>query len=256
MSFRISQPSFQSLYIEAKTNGQTISRATAFVASSSTGANFLITNRHNVTGRHQETQQPLCKTTAGIPDALHVWHNSCVGLGEFKCLEVPLFDGIKPVWVEHPVLGPSADFVAIPIANCDGIKLYPYRPEYLVHMEIEPASRVSVVGFPFGERTGASFAIWATGFVASEPEINHGKRPVFLIDCRSRRGQSGSPVILYHNGGGLFTHENGAEVVTPVCRLLGIYSGRINEESDLGIVWKAYAIAELLDYASVCATAL
>ena len=33
----------------------------------------------------------------------------------------------------------------------------------------------------------------------------------------------------------------------PVFRFLGIYSGRINLESDLGIVWKASAIAELLD---------
>lgn len=29
-------------------------------------------------------------------------------------------------------------------------------------------------------------------------------------------------------------------------RFLGIYSGRINKESDLGIVWKATAIAELV----------
>ena len=29
--------------------------------------------------------------------------------------------------------------------------------------------------------------------------------------------------------------------------LLGIYSGRINKESDLGIVWKTSAIKELID---------
>jgi hypothetical protein len=31
-----------------------------------------------------------------------------------------------------------------------------------------------------------------------------------------------------------------------VSRLLGIYSGRINDESDLGIVWKVSAVAELI----------
>jgi hypothetical protein len=31
-----------------------------------------------------------------------------------------------------------------------------------------------------------------------------------------------------------------------VTRLLGLYSGRINEQSDLGIVWKAAALAELV----------
>jgi hypothetical protein len=233
-----------------QTSGITIACGTAFVASSSSGAHFLLTNRHNVTGRHHETGEVLCTKTAAVPDALVVWHNSSAGLGQFVQVDVPLIDNDTPQWIEHPVLREKADFVALPITARQDIALYPYRAEYLAHMHIEPAQTVSVVGFPFGERTGASFAVWATGFVASEPEINHGGRPVFLIDCRSRKGQSGSPVIRYHNGGGLITHENGVEVVSPVCRLLGIYSGRINDESDLGVVWKARAIAELLDYAS------
>ena len=33
--------------------------------------------------------------------------------------------------------------------------------------------------------------------------------------------------------------------------LLGIYSGRINEESDLGIVWKTCEIVELLIHATM-----
>ena len=194
--------------------------------------------------------QLLCKPTAAVPDSLVVWHNSAAALGEFVRVDVPLFDGSAPQWFEHPVLREAADFVALPILNDQSVALYPYSTEYLSHMSIEPAQAVSVVGFPFGERTGASFAVWATGFVASEPEMNHGDRPVFLIDCRSRKGQSGSPVIRYHNGGGTTTYENGVEVISPVCRLLGIYSGRINDESDLGVVWKAYALAELLNYAS------
>ena len=249
MPFRVSQPSFQSLYIEMRANGNTISRGTAFVANSSSGANFLITNRHNVTGRHQDTDEVLCTKTAAIPDSITVWHNSSAALGEFIQVDVPLLVGCKPQWIEHPVLQSSADFVALPISARQDIAIYPYRAEHLAHMYIEPAETVSVVGFPFGERTGASFAVWATGFVASEPEINHGGRPVFLIDCRSRKGQSGSPVIRYRNGGGVITHDNGAEVVSPNCRLLGVYSGRINDESDLGIVWKAYALAELINYA-------
>ncbi len=32
-----------------------------------------------------------------------------------------------------------------------------------------------------------------------------------------------------------------------VTKFLGIYSGRINRESDLGIVWKVSAIAELIE---------
>ncbi len=41
--------------------------------------------------------------------------------------------------------------------------------------------------------------------------------------------------------------ENGSTaVIGEVIRFLGIYSGRINEESDLGIVWKATALSELV----------
>ena len=250
MPFRISQPSFQSLYIEMITNGHTIARATAFVAHAEVGDSFLITNRHNVTGRNQETGELLCKKTGAFPDTLRVHHNASTGLGSFVAVEVPLYDGHAPAWIEHPTLGGAADFVALPIAQSSDIELFPYRARQDAHMQLEPAQTVSVVGFPFGERTGPSFAVWATGFVASEPEIDHGGRPVFLIDCRSRTGQSGSPVILHNRTGGVTTHENGAEVTNIINRLLGVYSGRINEDSDLGVVWKAYALADLLVHAT------
>jgi hypothetical protein len=77
--------------------------------------------------------------------------------------------------------------------------------------------------------------------------IDFDALPTFLIDCRSRQGQSGSPVIAYR-GGGMVALTGGSTAVFagPVYRFLGIYSGRINSESDLGVVWKASAIAELI----------
>jgi hypothetical protein len=33
----------------------------------------------------------------------------------------------------------------------------------------------------------------------------------------------------------------------PVAQFIGIYSGRVNKESDIGIVWKAAAIQQLLE---------
>jgi hypothetical protein len=50
------------------------------------------------------------------------------------------------------------------------------------------ADAVSVVGFPFGLAGGGRFAIWATGFQATEPIADFGDLPVSLIDCRSRQG--------------------------------------------------------------------
>lgn len=248
MGFRVSQPSFQSLYVEMQARGKTIGRGTAFVAVADVGDAFLLTNRHIVTGRHQDTERLLSKNSGATPDSLLVWHNARTGLGQFVAVEVPLYDGESPLWIEHPELGAEADFVALHLPARTDIKVYPYRANALAHMTIEPAHPVSVVGFPFGERTGPSFAVWATGFVASEPEIDHGGRPVFLIDCRSRAGQSGSPVILHQGYRSAVEEAKEAEIMS---ELLGIYSGRINEESDLGVVWKAHAIVELLIHASM-----
>ena len=250
MSFRISQPSHQSLYIEIQALGQKIATGTAFIAWIAGGQPFLLTNRHIVTGRHQETGELLCKDTAAIPDALVVWHNKKGVLGEFLPATIPLYIGDSPRWIEHPALGAKADFVALAPQADQSMALFPYLADPFVHNHIEPSQTVSVVGFPFGKRNAASFAVWATGFIATEPEINHDGLPVFLIDCRSRKGQSGSPVIQYRTSGGFAVHDGSDNVDASSGTLLGIYSGRINEHSDLGIVWKTYAIAELLVYAT------
>ena len=136
----------------------------------------------------------------------------------------------------------------MPLTALDDVELYRYdvaNPGPPIRYG--PAQTISVVGFPFGIQAGGSLAVWATGFVASEPDINFGDLPVFLVDCRSRPGQSGSAVIAYGNGG-MFAMEDGSTAVMAgeVIRLLGIYSGRINEQSDLGIVWKAASLNELV----------
>ena len=249
MPTQVSLPSTQSLYVEMRANGLKIGSGTAFIAASSNGTNFLITNRHVVTGRHQETNEPLDKKHAALHDELVIWHNSSRALGEYVKVSIPLCINGNREWIEHPTLASTADFVAFRVSEGTEIRLLPYRTEYLLHLRTQPAQRVNVVGFPFGERTGASFAVWATGFIASEPEINHGGRPIFLIDCRTRESQSGSPVIFHHDTKGMLTDEFEIQATTSTSWLLGIYSGRINSESDLGVVWKTYALAELLDYA-------
>ncbi|HCG8759872.1 trypsin-like peptidase domain-containing protein [Vibrio parahaemolyticus] len=244
----IAQPSVQSLIIEMRFNGQTLSTGTAFVVNGRTGP-LLITNRHNVTGRHQETDQPLSKT-GGIPNEIVVVHNSKRALGEWVGIVEPILDADdNPLWIEHPVLGKKADFVALPLTNLQGVELYAYDLNNTgPDIHIGPADSVSVVGFPFGIQAGGSLAVWATGFMASEPEVNFKDLPTFLIDCRSRQGQSGSAVIAYRSGGSVAMKDgNTAIFAGPVTKFLGVYSGRINSESDLGIVWKASAIKELVD---------
>ena len=142
------------------------------------------------------------------------------------------------------------DCVALPLVNTGRLRLLPYDFNLGLRTDSRivygPSDAVSVVGYPFGQNAGG-FAIWATGFVASEPKVDYNDLPILLIDCRSRPGQSGSPVILQRNSGMIFL-ENGSVVSdgSPRSRFLGVYSGRINAQSDIGVVWKASAVRELL----------
>jgi len=244
---RLQQQSIQSLRIEMRFGEQKLSTGTAFIVKLGVRRPLLITNRHNVTGRHQETGELLSKS-AGVPDNIVVAHHVRNELGHWNGIRTPLLDAHgTPLWIEHPTWGEKADFVALPIHSTQGIDLYPYDLEATgPDIFLGPSEIISVIGFPFDLQINGFVAVWATGFIASEPEFDVGNLPVFLIDCRTRAGQSGSPVIAYRNG--MAMSSQGASVMysNPVSKFLGIYSGRIRADSDLGMVWKASAVIELV----------
>lgn len=79
------------------------------------------------------------------------------------------------------------DFIALPLVQLADVAVHPYNMDSLrSEIFLAPSDVVSVVGFPFGLCGGGLFALWATGFIASEPSINFNGRSVFLIDCRTR----------------------------------------------------------------------
>jgi hypothetical protein len=243
---KIALPSVQSLLIEMQFSGQALATGTAFVVQTVKGPH-LLTNRHNVTGRHQESNAPL-SPTGGVPNEMIVVHNRKGCPGQWILKKEPLYVGEAPRWREHPTLGGLADFVALPLSDLANVELYPYDPANPgPEMFVGPADTVSVVGFPFGITAGGAFAIWATGFLASEPKVDFNNLPIQLVDCRSRQGQSGSPVLAYRAGGTVAMADGGSAVFDgPVSKFIGIYSGRINGESDIGIVWKALAVQQLM----------
>jgi len=245
MATTIMQPSIQALFLEMKFDDHTIASGTGFVLNSTTG-HVLITNRHNVTGRNNETDELLSKTGA-VPNRIEIHHRSSQRLGDVVSADYALFEDDRPIWIEHPVMGARADFVALRLADVPAISLHPFDLNEGNDLAIGPSDIVSVVGFPYGKRMEAGTAVWATGFIASEPDLNYDHKPIFLIDCRTRQGQSGSPVIAHRNGGAVSLIGGDTGLFSgPQTKLLGIYSGRISPESDLGIVWKLSAIKELL----------
>lgn len=63
--------------------------------------------------------------------------------------------------------------------------------------------------------------------------------PLWLVDARTRKGQSGAPVIRNRPPGTIVSRNDGqpGRTVVPDSDLLGVYSGRTSDESDLGFVW-------------------
>jgi len=223
-----------------------LASGTAFLVKSHTGV-ALVTARHNLTGRHQETNDCL-HTQGGVPDAIEIFHNSLsAGVNELRTESICDEEG-KPSWIEHPRLGALCDVVLLPLKNSSGTLIAPYTwQRQYADIAIQIAETVSVVGFPMAQSAGAMLAIWCTGYIASEPSQDYAGQPKFLIDCRTRQGQSGSPVIAYRYGS--FTSDDGSLNITAggaSLRPLGIYTGRIHPDADVGVVWKWSVVEELM----------
>ena len=250
----ISSNSIKAFLIELLFNETVLSTGTAFFGK--IGERLLLfTNRHNVTGLNNETGKCLSKT-GGIPNKLRVsLPNVFINDVQTGRLEANNFHEFiidlywddsfeKPGWIEHPlrkiidVIGLVVD-VDFDISNLT-FDVSSFNQHWYA------GSYVSVIGFSFG-LSAAYYPIWISGYIATEPIIDYGGLPMFLIDSRTRPGQSGSPVVSVLRSGQTIVQDGVTLSVTGnIFELIGIYSGRINSESDLGRVWKVSVIREIL----------
>ncbi|MER8008578.1 serine protease [Streptomyces sp. NPDC094149] len=103
--------------------------------------------------------------------------------------------------------------------------------------------RLFVLGFPFGNTGSWPFAVWTAAPVASEPLAGWNGLPGFLLDSRTRPGQSGSPVVMHIRPGEPVVADGAVHLhEESVTALIGIYSGRLDPTSDLGMVWTTDAL--------------
>jgi Trypsin-like peptidase domain len=243
-------PSLQSLFLTATVSGNLLGTATGFVVMHEEQP-YLITNWHVVSGRDPNDGQPIDKSGA-TPDTIHIRHLlppvPGSNLLSWRDFDEPLYDDETPRWLEHRVHKRRVDAVALPLTNATSAHLIPYE------LTIQPSNQlkavvsdfVNIVGFPFGIAAGGSIGVWMKGAIASEPELNFNDLPCFLIDARTRQGQSGSPVIAFATGNATMATGFISVIHGGLSNLLGVYSGRINKESDLGMVWKNAAIIDIL----------
>ncbi|MFI8916415.1 trypsin-like peptidase domain-containing protein [Streptomyces sp. NPDC053513] len=120
-----------------------------------------------------------------------------------------------------------------------------------VALPLRVTDKLFVLGFPFGDAGTWPFAVWTVAPVASEPLAGWNDLPGFLLDSRTREGQSGAPVLMHIRpgepvvvGGDVIMHDES------VTALVGVYSGRIHKESDLGKVWTVDALFEIVPEAA------
>ena len=235
-----------SLYVECFFQGTLIGRGTGFIIIYG-GVNHLITNWHIVTGRDPNTGEPMSTTGVADPDTIGIWHHDARRLGSWHRKDEPLIDPTtgNKLWKEHH-LGRQVDVIALALKTYEDTKVYDLDTSLAqTDLVLAPSELVSIVGFPFGIAAAGKFPIWKTGHIASDIDLDYDGKPVFLVDVTTRPGMSGSPVFARRIGGyrssTAMWHLGGSAV-----RFLGVYSGRIREQAEVGMVWKPTVIDNIL----------
>ncbi len=242
------------------------------------GEMFIITNWHNVTGKHPLTGESLHAERspyyirAKWPElGSNASHLDGVMSMHFRAQKIEIEDDTGALWFEHPKLGSVCDVVAIPFRK-------PTSWPTTIHMAankidetpipIEPGLKVIVIGFPQGMSTGPGLPVIKTGFLSSMPgfDIRLGGKfsdiggmkdgdqiPAMLLDVHTIEGMSGSPVFGEYTGfwnpRDLSINElNGNSTIGTSRKFLGCYSSRVKgleERSGLGLCHQKSAIEEI-----------
>ena len=247
----IDEPSLMSLKVTSQRddlNGQakTISEGTSFLVQDA-GQVFLVTNRHVLTNRDPDNPEQPIAGSAALPSTLRVeFSGSAVNSWRSHSVELYDEDGAAN-WLQHPY-GPHVDVAVLPIAPIAGTVFRFYDLEVSMPMTMSVAMDVSIIGFPFQIPVDGHLPIWARGTIATEPGLDYQGDRAFLIDSRTRPGQSGSPVIAWAPALSIVPIQGHGAVVRSEAsfELLGIYSGRVATDSDLGRVWKTEVIREVI----------
>lgn len=248
----VNENSVKSIYVDICYEDLTIASATGFIVYKDKTF-YLITNRHVVTGRNNETNECLDLKYGAIPNKIIIMVPRIEGkkwIWSKVVIQLYNVNG-EPIWLEHPTYKNRVDVVAIKLCNDIQTNFY-YNLKSNYYTSV--TDNVFIVGYPFGFNVNpknGKYAIWTTGIIASDPDlnlnINDEQLPAFLIDAKTRHGQSGSPVIYYSSIGIDKTNNGIGFYGFPIIHEIGIYSGRINKESDLGYVWKWSLIGEIIN---------
>jgi hypothetical protein len=249
----IAAPTFMALRIRALFNNVELGVGTGSVVllDGNPESPVLVTARHVLAGRRWDNNRKM-DDHGRLPDQVMIRYPTPDSDQWEERAEALYDDNEVPLWWESPEANHRIDVVALPLTNYDeGVTTVPLRDYGMKSTEgpvLGPSSVVSIIGYPFDTKTADGYAIWAQGAIATDLTVDFNEFPTFLVDSRTRPGQSGAPVIYYNDGGRAYRMASGdyLEPGREVISILGIYSGRINDESDLGLVFKREMVQEIL----------
>ncbi|AZC52265.1 hypothetical protein C4K35_4696 [Pseudomonas chlororaphis subsp. piscium] len=240
------------------------------------GEIYLITNWHNLSGKHFLTKEPLSGRFPTYIDLKLVTYIARES-GERRVFtslahKLEIYKDGKPIWFEHPELGEKCDVVAVKISrpsDCAEQFHVPVNNISRLRTPVVPGNTVFVIGFPGSLSVDFGLPVWKSGFIASEPHysITTGGKPskiggladgitlpAFFIDTQTRQGMSGSPVFSSFTGtwnvndpyeqldvsSDAFWGRSDVAMNETRMEFVGCYSGRIGRSEEgaaLGLCW-------------------
>jgi hypothetical protein len=225
----------QVLFLQMFFNETLISTGSGFIIA--TDRPYLVTALHSLTGREPITLRNKSETGA--------WPNFVAYSGWYCRGREPLyFDDNQPAASRRRYLlherGSRIDVTVLPLGDRPPDHSILFRglidpEENARYIRMYVSQTCHIIGYPQGltihPAAEVVFPIWKTGTIASEPYVNVDEDPKLFVDARTFRGMSGAPVIVRQLN---------------YTRLLGVYTGRTGDQSDIGFVFKPTVINELL----------
>ena len=159
---------------------------------------LIVTNKHVINGANTGTFVLTKRAPDGSPQ-----------MGDHETIRL---DNFESLWVTHP--DKDVDLAVFPIApllrsaETQNISLFyvslddSLLPTSETHQSLGGLEDITMIGYPNGIwDTKNNMPIIRRGITATNPKLDYNGLPMFVIDCACFPGPSGSPVLIFNQGG-------------------------------------------------------
>ena len=184
---------------------------------------FLITNWHNLSGRHFLTKGSLVPNGRFPIFIKAKFARYIIPAEAFTTVatRIDIYEDYQPLWFEHPELSSACDLIALPVTRPQDCPPFMHNAANRIsetRVPLEPGVTVFIIGFPRSISVFVGLPLWKSGYVASEPHydvtlggdisefggLQGGKTiPAFFVDAQTREGMSAPQYSLHIQEAGI-----------------------------------------------------